>query len=280
MKPLPELPDLQILPTDSLQPHEHIDEQRAEPIIRSLEQEGILRNPPVVLPVTSLGTRFVVLDGANRTTAFRLLGIPHVLVQVVHAGDSSVDIRTWNHAILAEHAEDLLTRIRAVAGIELTPSDEESAAIEIRRGGALSFLSFTDGEVYEIRYGEVDLAGRLERLNGLVATYNSVARMERTSVARISNLNSVHPDLSCLVVFPRFEVDDVIDAAAQGLIFPSGVTRFIVSPRALHLNYPLERLRSSESLAAKQAQLVEWIHERMEARKIRYYAESTILFDE
>jgi hypothetical protein len=54
----------------------------------------------------------------------------------------------------------------------------------------------------------------------------------------------------------------------------------VISPRALRVNYPLERLASDQPLDAKQAELAAWVRERAEARRVRYYAESTFLFDE
>jgi hypothetical protein len=62
--------------------------------------------------------------------------------------------------------------------------------------------------------------------------------------------------------------------------FPPGTTRLIVSPRVLHLNYPLERLKSSSELSDKQAELQKWIEERLKNGGVRYYEESTYLFDE
>ena len=51
MNQLPELPELQIVPTDSLHPHEEIEPGRARGLIRSLQTEGFLKNPPVVLQI-------------------------------------------------------------------------------------------------------------------------------------------------------------------------------------------------------------------------------------
>jgi hypothetical protein len=81
-------------------------------------------------------------------------------------------------------------------------------------------------------------------------------------------------------VFRGFEVEDVVAAASQGRLLPSGLTRFIVSPRALRLNYPLERLEAQGDPDDKQRELEAWVRARVEQRRIRYYAEATFLFDE
>jgi hypothetical protein len=46
------------------------------------------------------------------------------------------------------------------------------------------------------------------------------------------------------------------------------------------VNYPLQALALDESREAKEQALARWIHERVIARKVRYYAEATYLFDE
>jgi ParB-like chromosome segregation protein Spo0J len=83
MIPIPDLPDLRVVSLQSLVLHERMDPRRAPPLVEALRADGVLRNPPIVHPVSQRSERFVVLDGANRTTAFELLGIAHILVQVV-----------------------------------------------------------------------------------------------------------------------------------------------------------------------------------------------------
>src|SRR5579859_1427896 len=84
-----ETPDLRILPIELLIEHEYNDAQRTGPLAKRLEAEGLLKNPPIVAPLDD-DPRFVVLDGANRTTALNALGYQHCLVQVVKYEDPPV----------------------------------------------------------------------------------------------------------------------------------------------------------------------------------------------
>src|ERR1700674_466750 len=93
-----ETPDLRIVPIDLLVEHEYNDAQRTAPLARRLQSEGLLKNPPIVSPLED-DARFVVLDGANRTTALNTLGFTCCLVQVVKYEDPPVTLSTWHHVI-------------------------------------------------------------------------------------------------------------------------------------------------------------------------------------
>jgi hypothetical protein len=83
-----------------------------------------------------------------------------------------------------------------------------------------------------------------------------------------------------LVIFPGFKIKTVLKLASHNIVLPTGITRFTVSPRALHLNYPLHELSSGKPIEYKQEYLDHWIQERVKKKGARYYAEATFLFDE
>ncbi len=76
------MPDLRLLAVDALVLHEHADEKRVARLEARLRNDGFLKSPPIVAPIPG-SDRYVVLDGANRTSAIRQIGCPHLLVQVV-----------------------------------------------------------------------------------------------------------------------------------------------------------------------------------------------------
>ena len=280
MRPLPDLPQLRIVPSDSLQPHEFVDEDRVEPLLRALERERVLRNPPIVLPVTRHTAQFVVLDGANRTTAFRKMGLPSALVQVVHPGESEVSVETWNHVVLGLTSEQLMQLVEGVKGVSISAADIEQAAFDLQTGEALCYVSLPDGGVWEVSASPSRFQERVSQLGALSGCYSQSGRIERASVVDCKGLSRVYADLAGLVVFPRFEVEQVVAVAADGLLFPPGLTRFVVSPRALRVNYPIDRLAAETSIEDKQKELDEWVRQAVARRSVRYYAEATFLFDE
>jgi hypothetical protein len=131
MRILPDLPDLHVLPVACLHPHEHHEDRRTGPLAEALRREGVLRNPPIVLRVDGHDERYVVLDGANRTAAFRHLGLEYVVAQVVHPGDSQVGVETWNHAVLQLTEGELLAIVAGVEGVVLAASDREQGRADM-----------------------------------------------------------------------------------------------------------------------------------------------------
>lgn len=280
MLPIPDLPDLRVVSLESLVLHEQMDERRAPPLVDALQADGVLRNPPIVHPLSDRLERYVVLDGANRSTAFRLLGIPHILVQVVHAGNTSVRLETWNHVLSCLSAEDLVQALERYPDLAIIASDLERADYNVTSGASLAYLSLPDGRTLEVVGETRPLGWRVQNLNALVASYQTLCRLSRTTARKAPGLEAVFPEISGLVVFPRFEQEEVIKAASAGWLLPAGLTRFVISPRALRLNYPLDRLANPQALETKRAELEAWLQARAEARRVRYYAESTFLFDE
>lgn len=280
MKPSPDLPQLVIAPTAGLYPHEHPDNQRAAPLVDALRSDGVLKNPPIVMPIAGREHRYVVLDGANRATALTLLGIPHTLVQVVQPNGDEVSVETWNHILLDERHDELAAELFGGSSLKIAPSDRDHVAVDLEGGKALAAVATRKGRLFEVYGNEAHLQGRLETLNELVGLYQDQIRFERTSSDRVEPLLDLFDNLACLVIFPGFGVAEVVRGASQGWHFPAGITRFIVSPRALRVNYPLDRLQEDRALDEKQAELDRWVKDRVHARRVRYYAESTFLFDE
>ena len=83
MRDSTELPDLRMLPSSNLVTHEDCDPRRVEKLSQRIKQEGVFKHPPIVAEIPGTD-RFVVLDGANRTTAVQSLGMPHIVAQLVH----------------------------------------------------------------------------------------------------------------------------------------------------------------------------------------------------
>ena len=274
------LPRLDILPVDQIVPHEYHDEQRAYPLMETLRQQGILRNPPIVMPFGDGSGRYMILDGTNRVTAVRLLGVPHVIAQVVEPDMPGLALRTWNHVVWGMEPDAFRALLeKTVPSLQPAAASlaESVEALHARR--LMLVVSLPDGRVLTAPALSDD-AAMLDVLNAVVRAYQGKASLDRTSEHDAHALEALYPDISGVVIFPPFEIRRVQQLVAAGHLFPPGITRFIVSPRALRVNYPLEALASDEPLEAKRERLQAWLQARLAAKGVRYYAEATVLYDD
>jgi hypothetical protein len=87
--------------------------------------------------------------------------------------------------------------------------------------------------------------------------------------------------VTALLVFPRFDPAEVLELAADGERLPAGITRHLIQWRALRVDVPLERLADRDQpIGAKNRWLWDWVKDKLDRRMVRFYEESTVLFDE
>jgi hypothetical protein len=173
---------------------------------------------------------------------------------------------------------EVIANVREVAGLKLMPvkrgsnkrSELDCMPVEIQLADGKSYLTCTT------RAG----AQMAAYLHGIVDSYKDRSFLDRTMQNDVRFFKDVHADLTALFIYPTFDVKTVLDLASAGNVLPTGITRFTVSPRALHLNYPLHELSSAKPIEYKQRYLDKWVQDRLKHKNIRYYAEATFLYDE
>lgn len=274
------LPDLRFVSVDSLVPHEQHDEQRAAPLVEHMREQGVMRSPPVVAPLAPGDPRYVVLDGANRATAARKAALPHLVVQIVDYDDPGIRLTTWHHALSAFPIPELQSALATVAHLECRDTDLLHARAVLARREAIAFVA-QPGDRACTLHGIGDLNHRNALLNSVVDAYRSRARFYRVPHDSLAEAQSRHPEVTALVVFPRFEPAEVLELATSGAKLPAGITRHLIPWRALRVNVPIERLAdASRTLEEKNHWLEGWLLEKLHQRHVRFYEEPTVLFDE
>ena len=271
--------------------HEHADEKRVARLETRLRADGFLKNPPIVAAIP--GTeKYVVLDGANRTSAVKRMGYPHLLVQVVDYNSDQVQLLTWYHLITGRKPDNFLQGIAQVPGLTLQPMPLEDGAGSVAEPDDTGLCGGADrgcaGRVYCVRGGRdagtehhgTQTSNAL--LNSLVDTYKDDPQVEihRSSTDNVDELVGYYDDVSGLVVFQAYTPDDIIKLALAGTKVPTGITRHIISYRALRVNIPTALLAGPESLEEKNAWWHEQFKRKLAANEVRLYQESTYLFDE
>jgi hypothetical protein len=264
------IPDLRIVPVTCVHPHEEHDTQRSQPLMERIRQAELFTNPPIVSPMDD--HNFVLLDGANRYHSFCHLGFQHILVQVAPYDSGFVELGVWQHVVSRWTAQEFLTHLKDLTEIQLRQGWVANAVAQI--------LTST-GDVYGVMAAAATLEQRNAALRDVVRVYQKNAALHRTTMTDTLKIWQYFPDAAAIVLFPEYHPEDIIAAARHKAYLPPGISRHMLQGRALRLNYPIAEIKSTEkSLAAKNAELQEWLRHRLANRSVRYYAESTYQFDE
>lgn len=266
---------LQVLALDKVQPHEEIDPKRVQRLIMRLEQEKILKNPPVV---TKWGDHYVVLDGATRVTALKEMGFKYIVAQIVSHDDKNLSLQGWNYAIQGLGVDALLDLIEKLPDVRAVTANADYLQDKMIELGGLGYLILPDKRICIIQ--PAPASNRLDALNTLARTLTGVGQITRTLRAEFDDARAESPEMVGLFVFPAFTVTQVLQISSAGKVVPAGITRFIIPGRVLRLNLDLIRLEQDESLLAKTAWLNQVVHELIIKHKVRYYEEPLYLLDE
>ncbi len=276
----PELPHLEIIPLDSLLVHEWHDDQRTPPLMARIAASGIFRHPPIVTPTLDDTQRYVVLDGANRIAALQRIGLPHILVQIVQPNDPGLRLRTWNHILLGLQPRHLIDQLRSLPNLDLVSSEDKDITLPKRHEIGVALIQTIDEKVVALSTPAIDLTERIAALNTVVNCYKHTARLDRTTLNEVRQLTPLYPNLCGLVIFPKFNIQDLLQLASQGCLLPTGITRTTISPRALSINLPLDMLINPKPLHEKNTDLHNLIQNRLAQGRVVFYAEPTWMFDE
>jgi phosphoglycerate dehydrogenase-like enzyme len=268
---------LQVVPLDEIVPHEAFNDARVADLAARLVADGRLINPPVAAPSNG---KYIILDGATRLTAFKHLGYPHIILQVVDVEREPVQLHTWYHAVRGSGPAALVERLASVPGLALEPARLSDLVALPLTPGSLGYLAAADGQGYRLAARPTPGYDWLDVLNRMVDAYSRWGRVERTLTTDIEMLAHQYPDFAGLVVFPQFTPQLILDLADLGRTVPAGITRFIIPGRILRLNAPLEMLSADEPLAVKRSWLDNLVRERLSYRHVRYYEEPVVLLDE
>jgi len=267
---------LRVVCVEDILLHEGHDPIVVKKLAERLHQDRVLRNPPIVAEADG---RYIVLDGATRTSAFKHLGIPHVLVQVVDYAARNICLDSWYHLIQNMSPGDLLAHIETLPGVTVERVDVKQADHDLALHQAMCYVMLRNGATYAVR-GAQDLETNVTQLNRIVEFYRGKADVYRAVTTELDILLREYPDLAMLIVFPRYSPFEVTRLALNGAKLPMGITRHLIGGRAIGINIPLDQLLTDESLEAKNTWLQKWLMQKIHERKVRFYQEPVFVFDE
>lgn len=268
---------LHFVPAEQVILHEGVEPRRVSELIQRLRSDGLLKNPPVVAPV---GERWVVLDGATRVTALQEMGTRHLLVQVVDPQRPGLEVSTWHHLVTGLKPADLRDQLSRISGVRLSEHAGEGEAqrlLEERR--LLCYLVLHQAPVCALEGGS-DLHSQVLLLNQVVDTYRDRTRIFRVVTTELEDLLKQHENVTAVVVFPRYGLEEILALAADEVKLPTGITRFLIPGRVLRMDITLDILMSDQPLVEKNRWLERYILEKLAQKKVRYYQEPVFLFDD
>jgi L-serine kinase (ATP) / ParB family transcriptional regulator, heme-responsive regulator len=249
------LEDLLLVDLGCLILHEAHDEDRLVSLRERIEAEREQHNPVIVSPHED---RYLVLDGAHRVRALGELGSRLALAQVVEPPEKA---EGWGH-LLNEVGRSELDYIE---GIEVSDRSGDAPLAEVETSG---------GKTVILSAREDGLRGRVRALWDLQTIYPRGAVVRRVEPDGTASLS----DGEALIRYRSFTPEELAEIVDSGTVLPAGITRFRIQERVLGVRYPLDRMMEGDP-GARNAELREFVEERWEENRVRYYGEPIVLFE-
>jgi len=275
---------------DDLIFHQTCDFTRVRRLADQIKREGHLKNPVLVADLPAKSTaecfalkesrRLLVLDGIDRVSALRLLGFADVLVQKVSYMDESVELSSWDH-LLFKISKDQLTEKLEKLDLEISPCEWSWKREALEDPRTVCYLLFRDRSGLVLSERDASLEKRVRSLFSIIAIYRSSWEIYHPVLD--VDPSSVFDDFEKSTVIntlPVFKKEQVLDLVSRGILFPFGVTRFVIPQWVLGLEISCSVLGSNAPLSEKNLFLKELLSYRMKSKKAKFYQESVFLFNE
>lgn len=215
------LSKLKLVDLDQVCLHEAHECTRLLETSRAIEEEGVLRNPP--LAVQMRDGRYLVIDGAHRTGSLHCIGCQRVPLQVVEEGE--FELEAWSHAVAVGEWLDGLMQ------------DPFLRCTEQWAGEPIAEMEMADGTVRYFYPAERvdDPIVRLEAWHKVVTAYTEVQSVTRVAPSAPYLIRQG----TVLMRYPACTLGQLEEVVMADHVMPAGVTRFTVPGRLLNLRIPL-----------------------------------------
>ncbi len=270
-------PILRIVPLEQIRFHEAPETDRAARLVERLAEDRHLLNPPIVAPLAQ-ADGYLLIDGANRISAMRLLGYNCVPVQIINYDDPALHLASWHHAVMRLYWPDWIERLRSLGlPVEIVSIETAEATLATREACAVMMASDENAAIIS---ASSNLRADVHAMTRLIDTYKKSFPFERVDQTNLAELHSFYPDLAALVLFTPLAKSEVVQLVTDNLKLPTGLTRHSIPGRVLRVNIQLDVLRSDLSLEDKNEWLEAFVRMRMQERHVRFYPESVFIFDD
>ena len=267
---------MRFVPLDALTVHEEDDPVRVARLVKALTQDGTLRNPIIAAYHQGM---YVVMDGATRLSALRKMDMQDVLIQEASYSSDRVQLDVWHHVIVGLSADQLLASIGKLELLTLEIVGREQGAEQLQHRKILACIYLPNGQSYALSF-EGDLLAQADLLCRMVSAYRGKAQVHRANDIDMPTLVDQYEDIAAVISFPPFAPKEILQIASNGIKVPMGITRHLITGRALGIGVPLSMLTNAQSLAEKNEWIQRQVQDRLRTNKVRLYQEPVFVFDE
>ncbi len=237
---------------------------------------GPAKNKPGGLP-SEESRKLLVLDGVNWISALKLLGFRDALVQKTDLMDENVKLTSWDHLIFNIKKDELAKKLKKLdlqissCGGEWWSADEKTVC----------FILFKDRSGLVVSQRDSSVERRVKNLYRVIAIYNTSWEIYHSGSDESSSsaFDNFENGLA-INILPVFKKEQVIDLVSSRILFPFGVTRFVIPQRILGLEISCSVLEDNAPLSEKNLFLKELLSYRIKSKKAKFYQESVFLFNE
>ena len=232
-----QLVEVDLRPVGLVLPHEETISDLSARLSDQIRADGFQRDPIIVDR-----ENHVVLDGMHRLRALKELGARHILCQFVDYSSPEIRLERWARSLKGVNKESL-AEILKDSGIDRRVSLKEAIDLVDGRGTPVAVL--TSGSCFVSSSSFRSLAESFELLRRMDEASRAMGLKEEFIEEEL--IETVIPNPGNVVILtPRVEKNEVIEAAKGGRLFPHKSTMHVVGLRTVGVNYPLSELRREE----------------------------------
>ena len=274
------LPRLKILPLEDVILHEEFSPERVDRLSKRIVNDSHQKNPVIVARIKGIG-KYMVLDGATRTTALTKLGFRDILAQVVDYYNSSITLDTWHHLIPSQGHREFFKEVSGKLGIVCEYTNLQKAQFLLYKRKILSYFLFFDNTCMTIRDESGKPSEEVRKLRELVHKCENLGKISRIHYSELGE-NLKKGGITYMAnIFPSFSKEELIRFAQSKLRLPAGITRHIVPGRVLGFGIETAFLKDRKTpLYEKNKILKEIVDKRIIENGMRFYPESVFIFDD
>lgn len=264
--------ELKILKASDVLLHEEVEDDRYSRLYERFKTDKMLYNP---LIVGKYKNKFVLIDGANRYQALKKMGAESILAQVVDYKSPELKLKSWYHFVYNMKLDELKKYLDE-NGLEYSKWSIKDRIKKLNYIG----VAGVNGKGIKIRLSR-NLDKMLMSLCELNKYYEGRFNYTRIdSDSDFRNLETVFPGEGLLFVYPMFKKQHIVKIAGSQNKVPAGITRHLLPNRVLQVKFEIEKLMPGNNLDERNAELDEFIKQKIEMKKARLYKEPLLILDE